>query len=117
MSSVEAEGELVKVVIEMLLAYCTLVRTQQPSFQQRRHQMDSRQQLRRRFLLALQECDAVAIALPFQGIVSGPAVSVNHTARFNSFLDKRHQTLGRCIGDMPHANRSEERRVGKGCKV
>ena len=52
-SSIEAEGELVQVVIQMLPAYGTLVRAQKPSLQQRCHQMNSRQQLRRRFLLSL----------------------------------------------------------------
>src|SRR6266498_2911264 len=41
-----------QVVVQVLTADRTLVRAQQPSLQQRRHQMDSRQQLRRRFLLS-----------------------------------------------------------------
>src|SRR5215208_4520356 len=66
--------------------------------------MNSRQQLRRCFLLSLQERDAVTVALAFQGIVSDPAIGMNDAAGFNGFLDKRHETLGRGIRDAPHAN-------------
>ena len=43
-SSVEAEGELVKVVVKMLSADCALVRSQQPSLNQRCHAMDTRKE-------------------------------------------------------------------------
>src|SRR5450759_1023132 len=66
--------------------------------------MNSRQQLRRRFLLSFQKGDAVTVALAFQGIVSDPAVGVNDAAAFNGLLHERHQALGRSIGDAPHAN-------------
>jgi hypothetical protein len=54
--------------------------------------------------LSLQEGDAVTVALAFQGIVSDPAGGVNDAAGFNGFLDKRHEALGRSVGDAPHAN-------------
>ena len=78
-SSIETKRELVHVVLQVVPADRTLVRAQQPALQQRRHTMNPRQQLRRGFLLFLQECDAVTVALPFQGKLPDPAVGVNDT--------------------------------------
>ena len=62
--SIETKRELVQVVVQVFPAYRALVRAQQPTLQQRGHQMNSRQQFRCRFLLALQECDAVLPTSP-----------------------------------------------------
>src|SRR3974390_1764438 len=69
--------------------------------------MNPWQQVRRRFLPPLQEGDAVPVALPFQGIVSRPAVGMNQTPGFNGVLHKGHQALSRRIGDAPHTNASD----------
>jgi hypothetical protein len=57
--SIETKREFVEVVVQVLSADRTLVRAQQPAFQQRSRQMNSRQQFRGRFLLSLQEGDPV----------------------------------------------------------
>src|SRR5215471_2321607 len=88
----------------MLPANRTLMRAQQPALEERCDHMNPWQQLGCRFLLPFQERDAVTIALPFQRIVSGPAVGVDLSARFNGLLDKWHETLGRGICNAPHAN-------------
>ena len=51
---VEAERELVQVVVEMRAGDGSLMRAKQPPFQQRYDAMDTRQQLRRGFLPAFQ---------------------------------------------------------------
>ena len=44
-ATVEAERELIEVVVEMRRAHRTLVRSQEPALEQRHDQMDPRQQL------------------------------------------------------------------------
>ena len=61
---VEAEGELVEVVVEVVEADGTVVRPEEPTLQQRRHLMDPWQQVRCRLALALDEGDVVPILSP-----------------------------------------------------
>ena len=71
---VEAERELVQVVIQVRPRYGPLVRAEEPPFQQGHHAMDPRQQLRGRFLPPLQERDAVAVAVLLQPVVAQETV-------------------------------------------
>ncbi len=50
-SPVEPEGEFVKIEFQVLMADRSLVGAQHPAFQQRRNQVDTRQQFRRGFIL------------------------------------------------------------------
>src|SRR5664280_2121077 len=51
-AAVEAKGELVEVIGQVIMANRTLMGAEQPSLQQRDHAMYVRQQLRRGFLLS-----------------------------------------------------------------
>src|ERR1700736_4532512 len=73
--------------------------------------MNPGQQLRRRFLFALQESDSVMVALLFYRKVPEPAVSVNDTAGLDCLLDEGHQALGRCIRNAAHADAPDPRAI------
>ena len=77
---IEPKGELVEVVVQVLETYGSLMGAQQPALQQRDDPMNARQQFGRRFLLAPQEGDPVAVAVPLQGLVAQPPVRMHDAA-------------------------------------
>ena len=63
--AVEAERELVQVVVEVFVADCSLVSSQQPSLQQGDDAMHARHQFRWSLLVSFEKRDVVQIAGPF----------------------------------------------------
>ena len=99
---IEPERELVEVVIQMRVADPTVMRAEQPSFEQRDHPVDSREQLGGQGVLAAQIRHAVAIPVGFQPGIAIPAVGVHGAAGFDGLGDKGLQRLGPAIGNAPH---------------
>src|ERR1039457_4621182 len=58
---IETKREFVKVVIEVLVCHGSLVRTHQPAFEQRHHQMYPRHEYRWRFAFAMQKSDLMIV--------------------------------------------------------
>src|SRR5215510_15382241 len=94
-ASVEAEGELVEVVVEVVDSHRALVGTQQPALKQRGHTMDCGHRDMGRLLHRLEGDHLVPVACRDQTSVAGKAIG----------------TDGRTT-----LKRSEERRVGKECR-
>src|ERR1035437_4137819 len=91
-SPVEAEGEFVKIELQVLLADRALVRTQNPSLQQRRDQVNPGQQFRSGFLLAFHHRDLMDVALLFDRRVALPPVGMHRASLFNRLLNESHQS-------------------------
>src|ERR1051325_7183433 len=87
-SPVEAEGEFVQVIVQVLQAHRTLVRSHQPPLEEADHPMNARQQFRWCLLLAVQKCDLVVVAFAARRLVAQPTVGMYDTARFHRILYK-----------------------------
>src|ERR1035437_1536496 len=96
-SSVEAERELVQIVVKVLMTDRSLMGSDQPSFEERDDLVHSRHQLRWSLLLASEKRDLVFIALPFQGKVAQPAIGVNDASGYDRILHERNQAFGRSV--------------------
>ena len=94
---VEAERELIQVVVEVLVAHGPLVGAHQPPFEQRDCAVNARQQLRRRLFLPLQKSHVVMVAIALQGPISQPPVSVDDAAGFDRVPNKGDEVLGRSV--------------------
>jgi len=69
-SSVEAEREFIEVVVQMLFAHCSLVCPEHPAFQERRHPMNARHQLVRRFSMLAQNRNMMRVAFCLDAVVA-----------------------------------------------
>jgi len=101
---IEAERELIQIIVEVLMADCSLVRSHQPPFEQGDHVVNSRHQFGWSLLLPLQKRDLMPVAFAFQGQVSQPAIRVYDAARLDRISHKGHQVFRRSIYDLPRAN-------------
>jgi len=103
-STVEAERELIEVVVEMRGAHGALVRSQQPPFEQRHDQMDPRQHRALLFGMIGDKRDAMSVPVSLHAVVTEPAVGMDHAARLNDLVDKALQTVSRGIRHTAQAN-------------
>jgi hypothetical protein len=108
MPSVEAEGELVEVVRQMLVTDGPLMRAEDPPFQECRDSMDSRHEFVGKLLAALDVCDLVSIPIGAQGVVPGPPIGVDRRTGSDDLLNKGNQAGGgyvmdSCQSDTPDA--------------
>lgn len=67
---VEAECELVEVIVQMGHADGTLMRAKEPPFEQGNHTVNPGQQVRRRFLASFEECDLMPVAMFLETIIT-----------------------------------------------
>lgn len=116
-SSVEPEGELIEVVIEMLTRHTSLVDAQEPPFQQCGDSMDTGQQGRSGLATPAHHAGSMAIAVADQARVSGPAIRDHHRTRSHGALHEADQTLPRGVRDPfepdpPRASTPDFRRDG-----
>jgi len=110
-SAIEAERELVHVVVKVFPTDRALVRPQQPPFEERDHQVDPGQQLRRRFLLPSEHRDLVVVAFTRQGRVPRPAIGMDDATALNRILYERHQAFVGSIDHLANANPADPRPV------
>src|ERR1700730_18412477 len=75
--TVEAERELVQVVVQMRLAHGTLMGPQQPALEQRRDAVDARKTLHRQILPPAQQGDPMTIASCLEPVVVVPPVGMH----------------------------------------
>ena len=88
--AIEAKGELIQIVVQMLRRNGTLVGSQQPALEQGCHPMHPWQQFCcGTFLLAFELADLVLIAQLLQPLIRFPTVCMNTTPLNNRTLDKR----------------------------
>src|ERR1044071_8615679 len=84
----------------------TVVRSQEPAFEQRRYAMDARQLLGCCFLAAMhQRHRSMPIAQTFQAAISREAVGTDLTARLDRLTNKRVQLVACPIGKVGQTNK------------
>ena len=86
---VEPEGEFIEVVFQMLMAHRSLVRAQNPPFEQRGYSVNPRHQFRCSFLFAVKNGDLMNVALTFSRKVCQPSVGMEGTARLDRLLQRK----------------------------
>jgi len=101
---VESECELVQVIVHMLGAHSALVRSQQPSFQQRNHAMRARKQV---FLLRLMALHLAIMEVASQPSIGGPAIGSDRASRRDSLPNKPVQAGFGDIRDRPQADAAD----------
>ena len=112
-AAVEAEGEFVQVVVEMLMRHGAMMGPQQPALEQRRHLVDVWHQLGGCLGLPLEERDPMFVAVPPQGVVPHPAIGVDDTPGLDRLLHELQQTGPRRIGHALEADPTEAPGSGK----
>ena len=85
-STVEAKRELIKIGVQLLKGQSTLMRTQQPAFEQGGHSAHTGQQGRRCLAAAVDHAWSVLVALLLQPCIGLPSVRNDHGARLNRVL-------------------------------
>src|SRR6266508_319054 len=109
--SVEAEAELIKVIVEVLLAGRTLVGTHQPALEQGHHQVDPRHKLDRRLSPAALGTDAdwpMVEALLGESRVTLPRVCMNNASGDHNVPNEATQDVraGRFNPSHPHSTKT-----------
>src|SRR5262249_56144213 len=99
-TTVESKRELVEVVVEMSRAHGALMRTVEPSLEQRRDQVDAWQQVGAQLVVA-EKRDAMPIAMRLQPFVAEPGVGVDDGPRLDRVVDERLQRLGAAVPPPP----------------
>ncbi len=102
--SVEAERELVQVVVQMRCSDGTLMGAEQSPFEQGDEAVHPRQTFGRKFLLSSQQCDAMAIAGRLEPVVAVPPIGMHEAAGLDRRLHKGLQAVRGPVGDPTHPN-------------
>jgi len=105
--SVEAEGEFVEVVVEMLVLNAALVSTEQPPLEKRSNGVDSRHDIVGRLRAAADDGDLVAVAGRRQPGIAAPSVGVYLRPRRHGTLDEGEQAVRRHVLDAPKADSAD----------
>src|SRR5207249_11564114 len=98
-SAIETERELVEIVIKMHLCDCTLMRPEQPTFEQRDDPVHTWQLSEGQLGVASQQDSLMPIAIRFQPIVPVPAVCDDDAAGFDRVLNEGSETRGGRVGN------------------
>src|SRR5208283_3218038 len=88
----------------MRMLNAALVSSDQPSFEQRGHEVDARHDFVSRIGAIAYDADVVPITSRRQPVVATPAVGVDHRPRRHDVPDKRYQGVRRYIFDAPQAD-------------
>src|ERR1017187_2267850 len=96
-TTVEPKREFVEVVFQVLMAYRSLMSSQDPALQQRCDSVYPRHQFRRGVLLTFQEGYVMRVARPFNRIVADPPVGVHSAAWLNRLVHEIHLAIRRRI--------------------
>src|SRR5436309_6842404 len=91
----------------MFVSHRAVMRTEQPSLQERHDLMDVWHQLRRRPGVALKERDPALVALAPQRLVPKPSVGVHQTPRLDGVLHERHQGLAGGVWNAAQSDATE----------
>ena len=93
-ATVEAEGELVEVSIEVLVADATLVGAQQPTLEKARDAVHARHHDMRGIILLAHDRPLVLVAALRELPVRLPPVGVDGRAGLHRLVDEREQVVG-----------------------
>src|SRR5712692_7381843 len=103
--AVEAESELVQVVIDVVEAGGALMRSEQPALEQGDDQMNARQQLGGRRLAATAEDDGLVVVASHSEVqVAKVAVGMDQAASLDDRFDEALHAAGGSVGESLHAN-------------
>ena len=105
--AVEAECELIQVVVQMIATDSPMMGTERPPLQQRDYQMNSRQEFTRRFFVPAKKGNLMRVALLSQPVIPEPSIGVNNATGFDGVFDEFSQTVSRCIWNPSHANAAD----------
>jgi len=103
-AAVEAKGELVEIVIQMICPARALVGAEQPALEKGDRLMDAGQQIVRIGALAH---NAVPVARNFQSPVTPPTVGLNFGSRFDHLLHGLSEAFPRSVGNAGEADSSD----------
>jgi hypothetical protein len=112
--TVEAEGELVQVIVQMGLTDAALMSAKQPPFEKGDHTMHPRQEFEREVGVPSQKRDVMAVAALVHSVVSMPSVRMDDAPGLDDVRDESLQTIGGRIGRSGSAPRT--RRVFAGTR-
>jgi len=96
-SPVESERKLVKVIVKMRSPNGSLMSSEQPAFQQRRHTVNQRQKILPN--MSVFPNHVVKITKLMQEIVTTPPVGTNHRSGLNTSLHRPPQRITGSIGN------------------
>jgi hypothetical protein len=104
-SAVESEGKLIQVVIQMRGSHRSLMRPQQPSFQQRRNSVRQRQQIVSDG--GLLSDNFVGVSASFQAVVAAPSVGAHPAPRRDHAGDSCFQSVAGGVRYLPQADTTD----------
>jgi hypothetical protein len=86
---------------------CPLMRSQQPSLEERDYAMNTWKQITGYFGMASKEYDPMLVTVSSQAVVSQPAICMHNSARLDGFFHKRLEAVSRSIRHATHPNSPE----------
>jgi hypothetical protein len=105
-STIETKGKFIKIVVKVLLTDGSLMRTEQPSFQEGDYSMDPREKFARRPFVTTKKTHFVDIAVPLDRKISRPGIGVHHATGLNRFPDVRNEAIGGGVQNLFHPDPS-----------
>ncbi len=106
--AIEAESELVQVVIDVVEARRTLMRSEQPALEQGDDQMNAWQELGGSRLAAAAEDDGLVVVASHAEVqVAEVAVGMNQAAALDDCFDEALHAAGGSVGESLHANSAQ----------
>jgi hypothetical protein len=102
--AIEAEGELVEVVVQVLVADRTLESAKEPALQERDHAMDVWKQV---LAFRLATLDLPLMGVSTKADIRGEAVGTHDTSRFNRLRDERLEPVRGQFWDAAQADASD----------
>src|SRR3954463_11846213 len=106
-TAVEAEGELVEVVVEVLVLYPALERSHEPSLEQRSDPVDTRHDDMGRIGAAAEDGDLGVAAGVLESAGTRPSARLDPGARLHGVAREGHQAVGGDIADQPQTHPAE----------
>src|ERR1700674_1864377 len=107
MPTIEPEGELIKVIVEVLMLNTALVSAVQPSLEKRSCHMDSRQDLMRQLGTTADDDDLMLVTGLLQIRITTPSVGAHDGTGGDGFLDKGKEAVPRDVDDAPETNAAD----------
>lgn len=106
-AAVEAEGEFVEVVVEMLVLDAALQRSHEPPLEQRGDLVDARHDDVSRIGAGADDGDRMPVASRRQTGIAAPAIGLDGRAGFHGAAHEGQQAVGRDVGDSAQSDPAE----------
>src|SRR5215469_15235475 len=103
-STIKSKGKLVEIIVQIIMTNRSLMRTEQPSFEQGDYLMNTRKQM---FAFVLMPLNLPIMNIAVHRQISRPAVRTHRASWFDHLLDKSMKAVSICVGNASHSDSTD----------